>query len=113
MILTPPSLDYRGQPPSVRWSRRLLVDGKYEVQTDISCSKFEGEVEARGVSPRYKVLFQVAAGQSERDTWHLACVSPRRRVSVRGQSACITCNHGIMRRLVKEKKDQIPSDLSN
>ncbi|GJW33801.1 reverse transcriptase domain-containing protein [Tanacetum coccineum] len=26
-------------------------------------------------------VWQVAAGQSEHDTWHLACVSPRRRVS--------------------------------
>ncbi|GKF12066.1 hypothetical protein Tco_0049992, partial [Tanacetum coccineum] len=30
---------------------------------------------SRGVSPRYEVLFQVAAGQSEHDTWHLAGVS--------------------------------------
>ncbi|GJT27516.1 hypothetical protein Tco_0907791 [Tanacetum coccineum] len=37
--------------------------------------KRRGRYEVRGVSPRYEVLFQVAAGQSERDTWHLACVS--------------------------------------
>ncbi|GKC37400.1 retrovirus-related pol polyprotein from transposon TNT 1-94 [Tanacetum coccineum] len=30
-----------------------------------------------GGSTRYEVLFQVAAGQSERDTWHLACVGTR------------------------------------
>ncbi|GJS74904.1 reverse transcriptase domain-containing protein [Tanacetum coccineum] len=34
----------------------------------------ELQVAERG-STRYEVLFQVAAGQSERDTWHLACVS--------------------------------------
>ncbi|GJX84525.1 hypothetical protein Tco_0335299 [Tanacetum coccineum] len=28
--------------------------------------------------------YEVVVGQSERDTWHLACISPRRRVSVRG-----------------------------
>ncbi|GJU54863.1 hypothetical protein Tco_1228577 [Tanacetum coccineum] len=30
---------------------------------------------AENVRCQYEVLFQVAAGQSERDTWHLACVS--------------------------------------
>ncbi|GKF94576.1 hypothetical protein Tco_0284276, partial [Tanacetum coccineum] len=33
------------------------------------------EVADRGVIPRYEELFQVAAGQSERGTWHLACVN--------------------------------------
>ncbi|GKC29998.1 hypothetical protein Tco_1037292 [Tanacetum coccineum] len=40
-------------------------------------AKTAWQYEVRGVSPRYEVLFQVAAGRSERDTWHLACVSTR------------------------------------
>ncbi|GJU57658.1 RNA-directed DNA polymerase, eukaryota [Tanacetum coccineum] len=63
------------------------------------------QVAGRGVSPRYEVLFQVAAGQSERDTWHLACVSMRLECVNPCQS------WAIMRRLVEGKKTKIPSDL--
>ncbi|GJX43845.1 hypothetical protein Tco_0260521 [Tanacetum coccineum] len=45
------------------------------------------EVAGRGVSPRYEVLFQVAAGQSGRDTWHLAYVSTSGRFLVAGGSS--------------------------
>ncbi|GKB79263.1 hypothetical protein Tco_0946158 [Tanacetum coccineum] len=39
------------------------------------------------VDPGVAGQYEVVAVQSEHDTWHLACVSPRRRVSVQGQSA--------------------------
>ncbi|GJS74903.1 hypothetical protein Tco_0724784 [Tanacetum coccineum] len=47
----------------------------------------ELQVAERG-STRYEVLFQVAAGQSERDTWHLACVSTRSEC-VSTRSECV------------------------
>ncbi|GJS11142.1 putative ribonuclease H-like domain-containing protein [Tanacetum coccineum] len=41
-------------------------------------SENEDKLFKHGVAgTRYEVLFQVAAGQSERDTWHLACASTR------------------------------------
>ncbi|GJQ94496.1 hypothetical protein Tco_0005635 [Tanacetum coccineum] len=72
----------------------------------LTCSVQLTSVAGRGVSPRYKVLFQVAAGQSERDTWHLACVSPRRRVSVRECSSCralYTKNCGCSKESLEDK----------
>ncbi|GJW48181.1 hypothetical protein Tco_0079827 [Tanacetum coccineum] len=71
-------------------NKAKTIAGKYEVQTDMSADmSVRGtryEVAGRGVNLRYEVLFQVAAGQSEHDTWHLAYVSSRRRVSVRDLS---------------------------
>ncbi|GKB13144.1 hypothetical protein Tco_0847067 [Tanacetum coccineum] len=60
--------------------------GRYEVRGTVHV-RWQYEV-AENVRCQYEVLFQVAAGQSERDTWHLAYVSPRRRVSGT-RSACM------------------------
>ncbi|GKF27369.1 hypothetical protein Tco_0083263, partial [Tanacetum coccineum] len=57
----------------------------YEVQTDMSADMSVRGTRCQNTSVRGTV--QVAAGQSDRDTWHLVCVSPRRRVSVQGQNA--------------------------
>ncbi|GJT35208.1 hypothetical protein Tco_0925627 [Tanacetum coccineum] len=57
-------------------------------QTNHWCTRLrELQVAERG-STRYEVLFQVAAGQSERDTWHLACVSTRSEC-VSTRSECV------------------------
>ncbi|GKB75579.1 hypothetical protein Tco_0942474 [Tanacetum coccineum] len=71
----------------------------------------ELQVAERG-STRYEVLFQVAAGQSERDTWHLACVSTRSEcVSTRSECVNPCQSWAIMRRLVEGKKTKMPLDL--
>ncbi|GKE46458.1 hypothetical protein Tco_1477716, partial [Tanacetum coccineum] len=71
----------------------------------------ELQVAERG-STRYEVLFQVAAGQSERDTSHLACVSTRSEcVSMRSECVNPCQSWAIMRRLVESKKTKIPLDL--
>ncbi|GKF55566.1 hypothetical protein Tco_0165906, partial [Tanacetum coccineum] len=51
---------------------------------------------------RYEVLFQVAAGQSERDTWHLACVSTRSEY-VSTRSEC-PARQEEEKRIAKEKE---------
>ncbi|GJX70778.1 hypothetical protein Tco_0307949, partial [Tanacetum coccineum] len=61
----------------------------------------------RGGSTRYEVLFQVAAGQSECDTWHLACV--RYEVSVYGSMPIIGNNVAVG----GEQKDQNTLRSSN
>ncbi|GKD18242.1 hypothetical protein Tco_1207400, partial [Tanacetum coccineum] len=67
-----------GGPAMVRWwsaavdrCRPPLTEGPVVWQVRGTRYKVAG----RGVSSRYEVMFQVVAGQSERDTWHLACVS--------------------------------------